>query len=133
MKEKLYLETTVVSYYTSLPSNDVMVRARQRITKYWWLQALRRFEIFISQAVIEEATDGDPHAARKRLSALKSFALLDINADVMRVYEIYVARLRIPARALRDAVHLAVALCMKWIILLHGIAPISPMGKRLKD
>jgi hypothetical protein len=109
MKEKLYLETTVVSYYTSRPSNDVMVLARQRITEQWWAQALARFDFFISETVLEEAADGNPEMARRRLSAIKSFPLLDIDTEVMRVYDIYVARLRIPRRALRDAVHLAVA------------------------
>jgi hypothetical protein len=109
MKERVYLETTVVSYYTSRPSNDVMVLARQRVTELWWPEAIDRFEIYISEAVLEEAGDGDPDAAARRLKELKDFELLDINDEVMRVYEIYVDRLQVPPKALRDAVHLAVA------------------------
>jgi len=33
MKEAIYLETTVVSYYTSKPSRDIIVRAHQQITQ----------------------------------------------------------------------------------------------------
>jgi len=109
MKERVYLETTVVSYYTSRPSNNIIVLAKQRITDQWWPQALNRFDIFISEAVIEEAADGDPEAAARRLEALETFELLDIDDEVQRVYDLYIERLQIPQKALRDAIHLAVA------------------------
>jgi hypothetical protein len=109
MKDRVYLETTVVSYYASRPSNDVFVLAKQRITERWWPQALNRFAIYISEAVVEEAGDGDPEAAAKRLSAINDFQLLDIDDEVQRVYDVYIDRLMIPKKALRDAVHLSVA------------------------
>ena len=109
MRERVYLETTVVSYYTSRPSNNIIVLAKQRITEQWWPQALNRFDIFISEAVVEEAADGDPEAAARRLEALETFELLDIDDEVQRVYNLYIERLQIPQKALRDAIHLAVA------------------------
>lgn len=109
MRESVYLETTVVSYYTSRPSNDIIVLARQRWTEQWWAEAFERFEIYVSEAVIEEAGAGDPAAASKRLSALKGCTLLDIDEQVGRVYDVYLDRLGIPGKALRDALHLAVA------------------------
>lgn len=109
MKDSVYLETSVVSYFTSRPSNDILIVARQRITAQWWRQALPRFDAFVSEAVIEEAADGDKGAAARRLSALQGFPLLDIDDEVERVYEVLIDRLEIPRKALRDAVHLAVA------------------------
>lgn len=109
MNEKLYLETSGVSYYTSRPSNEIIVLARQRITEQWWNTARNKFQCYISQAVFEEAGAGDPEAAKKRLEAIKQFPLLDIDNDVVEVYEIYLKRLQIPKKALRDAVHLAVS------------------------
>lgn len=35
MKPKLYLETSVPSYYTSRLSRDVVVLAQQEITRIW--------------------------------------------------------------------------------------------------
>ena len=76
MKESIYLETTVVSYYTSKNSRDIIVLAHQEITHEWWPKALKRYDIFISEIVIEEASAGDADAARKRLEILKGFSHL---------------------------------------------------------
>jgi predicted nucleic acid-binding protein len=118
MREKVYLETTVASYYSSRPSNDIIILARQRITQLWWERAIGRYSIFISEAVVEEAADGDLLASQKRLQAIKPFPLLDINEDVAALYKIYIKRLAVPQRALRDAVHLAVASvhCMDYLV-----------------
>jgi len=109
MKETIYLETTVVSYYTSKPSRDVIVLAHQQITRDWWDRALKKYDVFISQIVVEEAGSGDPEAAGKRLKILKEFTHLELNPMVEKMAQVYKDKLRIPPKALRDAVHLAVA------------------------
>jgi predicted nucleic acid-binding protein len=109
MKESIYLETTVVSYYTSKPSRDIIVLAHQEITRHWWDKALNRYDAFISEIVVEEARAGDPEAAKKRLGILTKFIHLDLNPMVEKMAQVYVAKLKIPPRALRDAIHLAVA------------------------
>jgi hypothetical protein len=43
MKKTVYLETTVVSYYTARPSRDVIVLAHQEITWEWWPAAINKF------------------------------------------------------------------------------------------
>jgi hypothetical protein len=58
---------------------------------------------------LEEAGDGDPEAAAKRLAAIDDFPLLDIDEEVQNVYQTYLEHLPIPPNALRDATHLAVA------------------------
>lgn len=71
MKKTIYLETTVVSCCTSKPSRDVIVLAHQQITRDWWDRALKKYAVFISQIVVEEAGSGDSEAAGKRLRILK--------------------------------------------------------------
>jgi len=109
MKESLYLETTVVSYYTSKLSRDVVILAHQQITREWWPKAVTRFDVLISEIVVEEASLGDPEAAKRRLEELKDFPLLELNDRVREIAEIYMEALAIPARVFGDAIHLAVA------------------------
>ncbi len=45
MKDAIYLETTVVSYYTSRPSRDIIALAHQEITREWWPKAVKRFDV----------------------------------------------------------------------------------------
>ena len=109
MKESIYLETTVVSYYTSKPSRDIIALAHQEITRQWWPIALRRYDIFISEVVIEEASFGDPEAAKRRLGELKDFPHLELNDKVEEMAQVYMERLNIPEKSFRDAAHLAIA------------------------
>ena len=109
MKETIYLETTIISYYTSRPSNDIMVLAKQRITELWWKNNLNKFDVYISEAVFEEICEGDSDAALKRITVVNTIPSLEITDDVLNVYKIYLKRLQIPDKALRDAIHIAIA------------------------
>ena len=109
MKRSLYLETTVVSYLTSLPSRDIILLAHQEITRIWWPMALSRYDIFISGIVLEEARLGDAEASRLRLEVLQEFPILELNHDVEERTRLYLDTTGIPSRSFRDAAHLAVA------------------------
>ncbi|MBI2471872.1 MAG: type II toxin-antitoxin system VapC family toxin [Planctomycetes bacterium] len=109
MKESIYLETTVVSYYTSKPSRDIIVLAHQEITLEWWPKAIKRFDIFISEVVVEESRLGDHEAARRRLEELKNFPHLVLNNKVEEMAQVYIEQFEISKKYLRDAAHLAIA------------------------
>jgi len=109
MRESIYLETTIVSYYTSKPSRDIIVLAHQEITRQWWLKTIGRYNVLISEVVIEEASSGDPEAIKKRLEELKDFPHLELNDKVEEMAQVYMERLEIPEKSLRDAAHLAIA------------------------
>ena len=66
----VYVETSVISYYTARPSRDIVTAARQTITQEWWNEARRRYEIYISVLIVEEANAGDAVAAQRRSDAL---------------------------------------------------------------
>lgn len=70
LKARLYLETTVPCYLTAWPSRDLIRAGHQQITREWWESRRADFEVFISQLVLDEASAGDPVAARERLAAL---------------------------------------------------------------
>lgn len=53
------IETSAISYLTARPSRDVLAAAHQQITREWWDQHRKRFEVFISPLVAEECQRGD--------------------------------------------------------------------------
>jgi len=64
VKQRVYLETTIVSYLTARPSRDLILAAHQEVTRQWWEQRRADFEIYVSQLVLDEAGRGDPEAQR---------------------------------------------------------------------
>jgi hypothetical protein len=108
MKPKAYLETTIVSYLAAAASRDIVIAGHQQITLEWWNRR-DRFELFVSAAVIEEAARGDPVAAARRSALLSGIPVLDLGAEVRDLAEILVSARAVPATALIDAVHIAVA------------------------
>lgn len=109
MKQRVYIETTVVSYLTARQSRDLVVAAHQQVTAEWWQLGRRKFDLFVSQSVISEAAAGDPAAAERRLAALSDLGLLDIDRQVEALAQKLVAEGVVPERAAEDALHIATA------------------------
>ncbi|MHB1155465.1 MAG: PIN domain-containing protein [Phycisphaerales bacterium] len=83
MKPSVYGETSVVSYLTSRPSRDLVVAARQEVTRQWWEIAADRFELVISPMVQDEMSRGDAEAVRSRLTAMDGVKVLPISDKVL--------------------------------------------------
>ena len=77
MTWKVYVETSVVSYLTSRLSRDLIAAGHQQITQEWWANHRAKFELFVSQTVLEEAAVGDQESARQRLNAIENMPLLE--------------------------------------------------------
>lgn len=114
MKPTVYLETSVVSYYCSRPSRDLVVAAHQQITAVWWETRLfSHFEPFVSEAVCIEAACGDPQAAQRRLEAIAQISRLAFTDAIGTLAVVYLRELRLPSDALPDATHIAYAVLHK--------------------
>ena len=109
MKATLYLETTLPSYYVARPSRDIIVLAHQEITRVWWETRLLLFDAFISPVVLQEAEQGDPDQARRRLEIVEQFPVLEATDEVEHLAKTYMEQLGFPSKAIRDAAHLAFA------------------------
>jgi len=109
MKSRLYLETTVPSYLTSRPSRDLIIAGHQQVTREWWENRRDSFQLYLSQLVIDEASAGDPAAARDRLKTLKDIPLLDISPEVAELASHILASGKLPRKAAADAAHIAIA------------------------
>lgn len=106
---KVYVETSVISYLTARPSRDLITAAHQQITHEWWEAYAPQYDLFVSQLVIQEATAGDAQAAAQRLQALTDLPLLAMQEDVRILARALVQHGGLPAKAIEDALHIAVA------------------------
>ncbi len=109
MKPTVYIETSIVSYYTSRPSRDLVVTAHQQLTHEWWERHRPHIEAYISTLVIQEAEAGDTSAAKGRLEAIEDLPVLELNEDVLNLAKSLVETGPIPAEFFEDALHIAVA------------------------
>jgi predicted nucleic acid-binding protein len=109
MKPKVYIETTVVSYYTAWPSRDVVIAGHQQITREWWSQSLPRFDPAISELVMEEAGRGDPQAGKARFEALADFPILVPGNDAGLIADAMIEKGLIPREYINDALHISIA------------------------
>ncbi len=107
--ESVYLETSFVSYLVALPSRDLIVAAHQKISFDWWAKQRNKFECFVSQFVIDEASLGDSEERRKRLDIINKLNVIEVTAESEQLADEIVESGIIPHKALNDAAHIAVA------------------------
>jgi len=113
-RPRVYLETSIPSYLSSRPSNDLRVCANQNISHDWWANRRQLFELYISELVIEESALGDPEAAKKRLDLMVDIPLLQNNDNTRQLAIYLVDKGSLPTKARLDALHIAIA-------TVHGI------------
>jgi len=106
---KIYIETSIVSYLTARPSNNLITAAWQMETVDWWETQRDRFDLYISEVVAEEAGRGDESAASRRLGALEDIQVLQLDRQSVDLAKELIDQGAVPRKALDDALHLAVA------------------------
>lgn len=108
MKSTVNVETTVISYLAAARSKDLVVAAHQQITREWW-DRRDRFELVVSQAVIDEVSRGDDRVAKRRLALLSGVPALTLSDDAVALAAELVGRGAVPVKAQSDALHISVA------------------------
>ena len=106
----VYVETSIAGYLTARSRDAVIFRARQELTRRWWNERRLRYELVISQLVLDEAGRGDDEAAAERIELLKGIPVLastDPRIDAI-ADELLAAHL-LPEKARSDAEHMAIA------------------------
>ena len=109
MKPRVYLETTIPSYLTARPKNELLRSAWQQVTRDWWNFRRHHFELFVSPATIRECGAGDPLAAAARLAAIQDIELLTETPEALSLARALITSLKLPARAELDALHIALS------------------------
>ncbi len=109
MKQRVYIESSVVSYYAGRPSRDVVIAGRQQSTQDFWSLLSQELLPHVSALVVKECGNGDPVFARKRLDAIGSFSVLATTPDAERLARDILASHGIPEEYPEDALHVAIA------------------------
>jgi hypothetical protein len=87
---------------------DIVLAAHQKLTREWWGKR-GRFELFVSQAVVDEAARGNAAAAGRRLALLTGTPLLALGGETDEFANRLIREHVVPRKAKVDAVHIAVA------------------------
>ena len=104
----VYIETSIISYLTARPARDLLAAAWQNATSRWWQARRLQFELFTSQLVIDEASEGHPEAVQRRLEALAGIPHLPMPDPVTDLTTVLLAKGALSQKATDDALHLAV-------------------------
>jgi hypothetical protein len=88
---------------------DLIVSAHQHITKEWWNKAQERFKLYISEAILEEISAGDPLAAVRRQEIVQGLPILELNNSVRKLVRNYEKNLGLPSKAKADLLHIGFA------------------------
>jgi predicted nucleic acid-binding protein len=108
MKQKIYIETSVVSYLVARQSRNIVIAAHQAATIEFW-DLLGDYEVFVSDIVIQESANGDPDQAEKRTQALDSFPVLQLDEQARDLARDFIDSKVVPDKCPEDALHIAVA------------------------
>lgn len=108
-KQKVYIETSVVSYYASRPSRDLVIAARQETTRELWPVLAYRFDRHISMLVLTEINKGDLAAVDERKKAILDIPVLDVTRECELLAETIIGEGLIPKQFAEDSLHIALA------------------------
>ncbi|MGO8766206.1 MAG: hypothetical protein ACLQSR_13855 [Limisphaerales bacterium] len=110
MSLKIYVETTIPSFYFETRRNVECV-SRRNWTRRWWDDHRHEHELATSLVVRNELSDPRYPEIKRRsaLALLDELPLLDLGAEIDGIVESYIKNLLMPQQPVADAIHLAVA------------------------
>jgi predicted nucleic acid-binding protein len=108
MKAKVYIETSIPSFFYETREEAQFVAMRQW-TQDWWESEKDNYQCVTSDAVINELEMGDHPKQKEKLHLLSEIDLLEINSSIEEIVEVYLAHYLMPKNDLGDALHLAIA------------------------
>lgn len=108
MKPRVYIETTIPSFYHETRPEPEIV-ARRNWTRRWWDEERHHYELVTSAAVRHELARAVARKGAGVLDMLAGVAQLALTAEVAAIEREYVRRKLMPAGFGGDATHLAAA------------------------
>jgi len=108
MQPKVYIETSIPSFYYE-DRSDAAAIVRREWTRRWWDNNRDAYELMSSTAVIDELKDGEYAKKDDCLSLLDDIPLLVIETEVSEITATYIKHKLMPNEPTGDALHLALA------------------------
>ncbi len=108
MKPKVYIETSIPSfYYEERPEPDMV--ARRLWTRQWWKQAEVYYSLVTSVAVIDELQQGTYPNKTAVLALVNRLPLIPVTQEIVEIVQTYIQHHVMPQDPVGDALHLALA------------------------
>ena len=108
MKERVYVETSVIGAYFD-ERTDVVSMAQRFWTRRWWDEVRQAYELVTSQAVIDELQHPDFPYARQAVQLVQALPKLPIVDEIRQIVKLYIQHQLMPKNPVGDALHLAFA------------------------
>jgi hypothetical protein len=108
VKPRVYVETTIPSFYHDIRNSPASI-ARRDWTRLWWEDAQECYELVTSFPVLEELSAGKPDRGNSRLQLVRDLPILPLDPAVLDIVETYIRQKVMPKDPGGDAMHLALA------------------------
>jgi len=89
MAQSVYVETTIPSFYFETREEPEMI-ARRNWTRTWWSESSARYDIYISEAVIDELEQGAYPQQPQVLDFIEELTILPIESEIAEIVEAYI-------------------------------------------
>ncbi len=108
MKPKVYIETSIPSFYYEERTDSEAI-ARREWTRNWWDNYKHRYLLVTSPSVIDELSSGDYPKQDKSLNLINTLPVVPVETQVIEIVQTYIQHKVMPADPVGDALHLALA------------------------
>jgi predicted nucleic acid-binding protein len=108
IKQKIYVETTIPSFYYETRADADMV-ARREWTRQWWDINRNHYDLVTSDAVVRELEDGEYETRELSVQLLDDIERLEIVDVLADIIDVYLSNKLMPRDRMGDALHLALA------------------------
>lgn len=108
MKSKVYVETSIPSFYYEVRPEAEMV-ARRRWTQLWWEQAENDYLLVTSVGVLDELNSGNYPNRDEAVALIAHLPQVKVDPAVGDIVEAYIFHKLMPKDPAGDALHLALA------------------------
>jgi len=108
MKSRVYVETSILSFYYEVRTEPEMI-ARRDWTRQFWDRAETDYELVTSAAVLDELERGNFPRKSEVIELASALPVLRIRPGIGEIVDTYITKKVMPADPRGDALHLALA------------------------